>query len=114
MIIALAVAAGMSVPAASAFANHPTVSPSLGTPIHGTAADRTIAIGPATTTVNVGRNETIEFVVTRPDGGQARFAWRFDTLNVSAIDLQAVAPAGLLTNRAVWAYVGRDPNESAN
>lgn len=98
--LAVAAALGAAVPA---FANHPSAAGKYGTPVHGAAADRTIVIDPSAKWVNVNRNETVRFVV-----GGTSFTWRFDTLNQSAIELDKIAPAGML-DRPVKAYVGPDP-----
>jgi hypothetical protein len=83
---------------------HPFRIDLLGTPAPQEAAARTILIGPDTRHVNVVRNEVIRFNV----GGKL-FAWSFDgPLQVNSIDLNRVAPPGLL-NRPVIAYISPDP-----
>jgi hypothetical protein len=69
-------------------------------------ASTTIAIGPATRYVNVMHGDAVKFVVN----GRT-FAFRFDGApSAQAIDLQTVAPAGLLDHRVI-AYVGTNVDE---
>jgi len=103
--LAVAAALGATVPA---FANHPAAAGKYGTPVHAGSADRTIVIDPDAKWVNVNRNETVRFVV-----GDKSFTWRFDTLNQSAVDLDKIAPAGML-DRPIKAYVGPDPMHDLN
>lgn len=104
--LAVAVALGAAVPA---FAHHPSASARAGTPIHDGAADRTIIIDPDTRWVNVDNGETVKFVV-----GDKSFAWRFDTLNQTVVDLSRIAPAGMLLDRSIKAYVEPDPRYEHN
>jgi hypothetical protein len=88
-----------------ALANHPSVSPDLGTPVHEASVDRRIMLDADATSVNVTGGETVEFVV---DG--QRFAWRFDTYSSEPVfDLERIAPAGVLGDRSVKVYVAADP-----
>lgn len=99
--LAVAAALGSAVPA---FAAHPLAAGRYGTPLHDVAAvDRTIVIEPGTKWVNVNRNETVRFLA-----GDKSFTWRFDTLNQSVVELDKIAPAGLI-DRPIKAYVGPDP-----
>jgi hypothetical protein len=76
----------------------------LGTPAALQSAGRSMVIGPQTRHVNVVRNEVIRFDV----GGKA-FAWSFDgPLQVTSVDLQRVAPPGVLGHK-VMAYISPDP-----
>ncbi len=71
----------------------------LGTSIDATQGRRTIEIGPDTRWVNVTHRESVRFVIN----GQS-FGWRFDGPGARAVDLQRIAPAGLL-NRPLTVYV---------
>lgn len=102
-VLSLALVAALGA-AGAALANHPPAGPSLGTAIHGSAADRTVVLEPGAKWVNVNRNETVKFVL-----GDQSFTWRFDTLNQSVIDLDKIAPAGLLGGTGIKVYVGPDP-----
>lgn len=102
-VLSLAVVTALGA-ASAALANHPPAAPRLGTPIHGAAADRTVVIEPGAKWVNVNRNETVKFVL-----GNQSFTWRFDTLTQSVIELEKIAPAGLLGGSAIKVYVGPDP-----
>jgi hypothetical protein len=83
--------------------SHPYRFDLLGTP-GSPAVARTVAIGPNTAHVNVVRNETITFHVS----GKA-FTWLFDgPLYVSSVELNRVAPPGLL-DHPVIAYISPDP-----
>lgn len=90
------------------FASHPSVSPSLGTPIHDGSAYRTIVIDSNTRWVNVMEDQRVEFLVNTANGKQ-RFSWQFDTTH-STFDLTKVAPAGIFDNRTITAYVEPDPD----
>ena len=70
-----------------------------GSPIPADQAHRAIALGPGTRWVNVVQGETVRFVLA---GGS--FGWRFDGPGSRPVDLQRVAPPGLLTH-PVTAYV---------
>ena len=86
----------------SAFADqsHSTL---LGDPAAPSAAVRTIVIGQGTGYVNVTRGEVVKFVV-----GDKTFAWDFNgPSNIAVIDLNAVAPSGVL-DHAVKAYIARN------
>lgn len=97
--------AGAFAVAAPAFANHPAADPNLGTPVHEGSADRTIVLDAGTKWVNVTGGETIRFVV---DG--KGFLWLFDVYDTSpAFDLDRIAPAGVLGDRAIKVYVEPDP-----
>lgn len=71
----------------------------LGSAIDATQGRRTIEIGPDTRWVNVTHRESVRFVIN----GQS-FGWRFDGPGARAVDLQRIAPAGLL-NRPLTVYV---------
>jgi hypothetical protein len=76
----------------------------MGSPANPQAAGRSIAITPGTRHVNVVRNEIIQFNI----GGKS-FTWLFDgPLQVTSIELNRVAPAGLLEHK-VTAYISPDP-----
>ena len=76
----------------------------LGDPAPLSAAQRTIVITPEAKYVSVTGGEIVKFVV-----GQQSFAWQFDVaLTVSALDLNLVAPVGVLTQKII-AYVTPDP-----
>jgi hypothetical protein len=76
----------------------------MGTMATPQAAQRSITIGPGTRHVNVVRNEVIRFNV-----GDKSFTWLFDgPLQVTSIELERVAPPGMLDHR-VTAYVSPDP-----
>lgn len=76
----------------------------LGDPAAISAAERTIVIRPGTRHVNVTGGEIIRF-----DIGQQSFAWHFDgALNVTRLQLQQVAPAGVL-DHPVIAYIRPNP-----
>lgn len=76
----------------------------LGSPAAPDYPARTIVIGPRTRHVNVVRNEVIRFDV---DG--KLFAWTFNgPLAVNAVELNRVAPPGVLT-RPVTVYISPDP-----
>jgi hypothetical protein len=65
---------------------------------------RVISIAPGTTSINVTRGEVVTFVV-----GEKSFAWNFNQPStISEIDLQQVAPSGVL-DHAVKVYVRRNP-----
>lgn len=96
---------GAAFASAPALANHPSASPTLGTPVHEASVDRRIVLDADATSVNVTGGETVEFVA----GGQ-RFAWRFDTYSSEPVfDLNQIAPAGVLGGRMVKVYVAADP-----
>lgn len=65
------------------------------------AADREIRIGPDAKWVNVTHDETVRFVTSN---GKS-FTYRFDTGNAFAIELNKVAPAGVLGNQRITAYI---------
>ncbi len=67
-------------------------------------ASRTIAIGPQTRYVNVAYGEVVRFVAA---GGE--FAFRFNGANIQPVDLQRIAPAGVL-DHSVMAYVAPPPD----
>jgi len=68
------------------------------------SGNRQISITPDTRYVNVTHGEVVTFVV-----GDKRFAWNFNGPRTNdAIDLQQVAPDGIL-NHPVRAYVRADP-----
>lgn len=76
----------------------------LGAPAPVSAYWRTIQIRPDTVYVNVEQDETINFVL-----GDQAFAWKFDGgPYVHKLDLQQIAPAGLLM-RSVIAYIAPNP-----
>jgi hypothetical protein len=76
----------------------------LGEPAPAAAANRTIAIGPATKYVNVEGGQTVKF-----DVGGKTFVWAFDGAeNVQSFNLNRVAPAGVL-DHVVTAYVSANP-----
>ena len=105
MILVLASTLGVS---GAAFASHPSVSPNLGTPIHDGSAYRTIVIDSSTRWVNVMEDQKVEFVV-KTAKGEKRFSWQFDTTR-SNFDLTEIAPAGIIDNRTITAYVDPDPD----
>jgi len=88
---------------AAAFASpvHAQDSPGflLGSAVEASQATRTIAITPETRWVNVRLREAVVF-----DVGGRSFAWRFDGPGARAVDLQQIAPAGLVTRR-IMAYI---------
>jgi len=86
-------------------ANAQTAAPDffLGTAIAASEGRRTIEIGPGTRWVNVLQYESVRFVV----GGQS-FGWRFDGPGSRGMDLQSIAPAGLVT-RSIRVYVQHVP-----
>jgi hypothetical protein len=87
------------------FANHPAANPNWGTPVHEGSADRTIVLDANAKWVNVTGGETIRFVVA----GKS-FLWRFDTYSTEpAFELNKIAPAGMLGERAIRVYVAPDP-----
>lgn len=88
-----------------ALANHPRVSADLGTPVHANVFDRQIDIGPRTKWTSVRREETIKFVVTKPDGSEDSFIWQFDTRGRPPVELSTIAPAGVLDGRNITVYV---------
>jgi len=92
----------------ASFASHPSVNSNMGTPIHDDSAYRTIVIDSNTRWVNVMEDQRVEFVVNTAKGKQ-RFSWQFDTTH-STFDLSKVAPAGILDNRTITAYVEPDPD----
>ena len=65
------------------------------------ASDQVIVISPDTTSVSVYRGETIKFV--NEQSGQS-FSLRFDTA-MATVDLNQVAPGGMLGGQHVIAYV---------
>lgn len=76
----------------------------LGAPAPTSAHWRTIQIRPDTVHVNVEQDETVNFVL-----GTQAFAWKFDGgPYVHKLDLQQIAPAGLL-DRSVIAYIAPNP-----
>lgn len=96
--------------AAPAFANHPSASPDLGTPLHDASAGRTITLDAGTEWVNVTGGETVKFVA----GGMS-FSWNFDTYGTAPVfDLNRIAPEGVLSGRPVKVYVAPDPMYSSN
>ena len=70
-----------------------------GSSISASAGHRTIVIGPDTRWVNVQHGEEIRFVA-----GTSEFGWRFDGPGARSLDLQQIAPAGVLS-RPVTAYI---------
>lgn len=90
----------------TSFAEHPEVSPHLGTPIHDDSAFRTITIDSKTRTVNVMEDQKIKFVVKTKQGEQ-QFSWKFDTWKPT-INLSEIAPAGILDGRQIKANVEPD------
>lgn len=102
------VLAGSLLWAAAAGANHPPVSAAFGTAVHDGSADREIRIGPDTRWVNVNDGETIKFVVDSATGSRS-FIWRFDTTTESTMELNRIAPAGMLERGGVRVYVGPNP-----
>jgi len=70
-----------------------------GTAAEASQATRTVTITPQTRWVNVEWREAVLF-----DVGGTRFAWRFDGPGARAVDLQQIAPAGLIT-RPIMVYV---------
>lgn len=103
-LVSLAAAGAFAV-TVPAFANHPGVSPNLGTPVHGESTNRTITLDANTKWVNVTGGETIRFIV---DGKS--FFWRFDTYNTNpVVELDKIAPAGMLGDRSIKVYVSPDP-----
>ncbi len=76
----------------------------LGDLVPDNAAERTIVLSPDTAYVNVKGGEVVKFIV-----GNKSFVWDFNTAgNITAFDLNQVAPAGILDHR-ITAYVARDP-----
>jgi Heavy-metal resistance protein CzcE len=76
----------------------------LGQPIPPAAAQKTIVIRPDTRWVNVTGGDTVRFLV-----GDKAFGWGFDVAaGVKAVDLERVAPPGMLDHPVV-AYVAPDP-----
>lgn len=73
----------------------------LGTPEPVSQIRRSIVIGPDTKWANVMYDEAVNFVV-----GETRFGWRFDGPGARTIDLQKIAPPGVV-NRPVLVYVTR-------
>jgi len=66
-----------------------------GTPAEPDSANRTVRLGPGAQSVNVGRGETVKFIVQGGSGPERSFAWRFDgSPSRSDVDLSKVAPAG--------------------
>ena len=90
-----------------AFADHPSVNPNLGTPIHDNSATRTITIDSSTRWVNVWEEQKVKFIV-KTANGKREFSWKFDTTN-SPINLSGLAPEGILDKRSIKAYVEPDP-----
>lgn len=93
--------------ATGARADHPAASPDLGTPVHTAAFDRQIVLDSRFNAVRVPRNETVRFVIPGPQGQTKSFSWRFDTRGFTPVDLASIAPAGMLGERSVTAYVAR-------
>ena len=91
----------------SAMADHPSVIPDLGTPVHADVFDRQIVIDSRVNSVRVQRNETVRFVIPDRQGQTKAFVWRFDTRGFAPIELGTIAPAGVLGDRSVTAYVAR-------
>lgn len=73
----------------------------LGSPAQPADASRTITIAPDTRWVNATQGEVIRFVV-----GGTEFSWRFDGAGGRTVDLQQVAPPGLIV-RPVLVYLAR-------
>ena len=90
------------------FAEHPNVSPKMGTPIHEGKTFRTIVIDSKTRSVNVYEGQKVKFVVKTAQG-EKQFSWKFDTRK-SALNLNDIAPTGTLDNMPVTAYVEPDPD----
>jgi Heavy-metal resistance protein CzcE len=66
-----------------------------GTPAETDSADRTVRLGPGAQSVNVGRGETVRFIVQDGSGSQRSFVWRFDgSPSTSDVDPSKAAPAG--------------------
>lgn len=106
-IMSLVIASTLSASGAS-FASHPNAISSLGTPIHDDSAYRTIVIDSSTRWVNVMEDQKVEFVV-KTAKGEERFSWKFNTTR-SNFDLTEIAPAGIIDNRTITAYVEPDPD----
>lgn len=104
IVRAIAVALGVGI-TTTAFADHPRVSPDLGTPVHADVFDRQIDIGPRTESTSVRREETVKFVVMKPDGSRGSFVWQFDTRGRPPVELGAIAPNDMLAGRQVTVYV---------
>ncbi len=98
LLATLCVGAGMALSAQAA--DTPAM---LGTPMEAAQAFHTIEIRPDTRWVNVQHRQTVRFVVN----GQS-FGWRFDGYADRSVDLQQIAPPGLLDHpvRAYVAHVG--------
>ena len=76
----------------------------LGDPVPAAATEKTVVIGPNTTSVNVTGGDVVKFVI-----GDKVFAWDFNTSGeMLAFDLERIAPAGMLDHK-VMVYVARDP-----
>jgi len=88
---------------APAHANHPVTENELGTAVHEDRVDREIRLSASTMAVNVTRGETVRFLVN----GKS-FSWRFDTLGTPVFELRRIAPAGVLGDRAIRAYVSEE------
>lgn len=89
--------------ASPAYADHPVTENEFGTAVHGGPVDRDILISSFTNAVNVTRGETVRFLVN----GKS-FSWRFDTLGTPVFDLRQIAPAGILGDRSIRAYVAEE------
>lgn len=74
-----------------------------GSAVPSAEATRTITITPDTRFVNAMQGETIRFLV-----GGAEFTWRFDGPVLRPMDLQEIAPTGLIS-RPLTVYLARQP-----
>lgn len=74
----------------------------------GGLVDRTIVIDDKTKWVNVTEGEIIRFLVGGGPGEQKSFAWRFDSHD-QGVDLNKIAPKGMLGKRPIMVYVSRPP-----
>src|SRR5690349_3634203 len=72
--------------------------------------DRVITISPTTKWVNVNQDETIKFIDAE---SRRSFVWYFNTPAMK-IDLEKVAPTGMLVGRHVEAYLGYGPRDLQN
>ena len=104
MFVALALSASFSAFATPASAPAAVNPADFGAPARIEAAERTIAITPATRSVNVTNGETVAFVV-----GDKRFAFSFVTYPYTqSVALATLAPAGVDV-RDVRVYVAPSP-----
>ncbi len=75
----------------------------LGSPVPVSPNQRGIVLNADTRWVNVSQGEEVRFVA-----GNTQFSWKFDGPGARPVDLQQVAPPGIL-NRPVIAYVAGSP-----